>query len=113
MARLLFLDDELHRHKAFEQAARGRGHTVVHVSDPTQAIRMMERAGQTFDAVFLDRDLSNVLTGEHVAQAMTKLPRERRPKKVVVHSHNDYGGDAMVRMLRQAGYHVVREKFAL
>lgn len=109
--RFLFLDDEPARHRAF--AARSGRHEVVAVSDPLIAIGLLQADGGRFDVAFLDRDLGHVLTGENVAVAMARLPSDKRPKRVVVHSQNKLGGDSMERTLRSAGYHVVRAPFVL
>jgi hypothetical protein len=106
-----FLDDEQARHQAF--AERSRPHRVVATKDPLAAIGLLQADGGRFDVAFLDRDLGHVLTGENVAAAMARLPFNKRPRRVVVHSQNKLGGDAMVRTLRSAGYHVIRAPFVL
>lgn len=109
--RFLFLDDKAERHRAF--ARRSQPHEVVSVSDPLTAIGILQADGGRFDVAFLDRDLGHVLTGEAVATAMAKLPADKRPRRVVVHSQNKLGGDRMEHTLRSAGYHVVRAPFVV
>lgn len=90
---------------------RGRSHQIVQTTDPRRAIRIIRAVGSRLSAVFLDRDLGQDLTGEHVARELTKLPVGRRPQKIVVHSRNFFRAPSMVRMLRNAGYHVLRHPF--
>ncbi len=103
MARFLFLDDDLDRHRAF--IARSQPHEVLMCQSPGAAIKHMKR--RAFDVVFLDRDLGQLANGSYVAAAMARLPAAKRPKKVVVHSQNPLAALDMVRPLRRAGFHVV------
>jgi hypothetical protein len=115
--RLLFLDDNRQRHEAFKRRATkllgNRRHQLLQVSDPMTAVQLIERLGPKLSAVYLDRDLSQDLTGEYVSAALARLPVERRPPKVIVHSRNFFRAPFMVRQLRKAGYSVLRHPFEL
>jgi hypothetical protein len=113
--RVLFLDDDSTRHAAFAARAkklfRGQRHQVLRTNDPHVAADLIERLGPRLSAVFLDRDLGLPTSGEYVAERMALLPKERRPRKVVVHSRNFIRAPKMVKVLRAAGYHVIRAPF--
>ncbi len=100
----LFLDDDDDRHRAFIE--RSKPHEVFMCRSAGTAIKKMRRT--KFDVVFLDRDLGALANGAFVAEAMTKLPKSKRPERVVVHSQNPLAVFDMVKPLQDAGYHVIR-----
>lgn len=87
------------------------GALAVHVYDYDQAIRALELP-DPFDVAYLDHDLfyrTIDRTGYDVAEYIIAMPRERRPKFIVVHSVNDVGAQRMVNLLQSAGCNAVRE----
>lgn len=103
---LLFLDDDLERHKLFKR--KFIEHTVTPVYTAAEAIAELER--HVFDAVFLDHDLGGHQfvdsngpepTGFTVARWMLNNP-ERIPPRVFVHSYNPVGAQNIKQILPQA-----------
>jgi CheY-like chemotaxis protein len=113
--RILVLDDDLRRHAVF--ANNLQGHEVTHVHTYNTMLKTL-LTQPPFDLVYLDYDLNDFgafsigpsssgglrkLTGADVALfIISKLPKERQPKRAVIHSWND--GAAMIsRILRIGG----------
>jgi hypothetical protein len=91
--RILILDDEDYRHKAFDK--RFIGNVVHHANTVAQAIDMLKKT--KYDSVYLDHDLngqqmvpSGPGTGYEVAQWLCRHP-DRCPLYVYVHSFNAEG----------------------
>jgi len=105
--RILFLDDMLDRHQAFR---RNRiGHDITHVETAPEAIAVLKRS-EPFDIVQLDHDLAEEHylkaseglseerregeaeylcgTGMDVVDFICTMPKEKRPKLVIIHSWN-------------------------
>lgn len=116
--KILFLDDDTTRHKSFIRNRIGMDIT---------AVRSYEAACQAlsetlFDVAYLDHDLSEMAaagmpasdekTGTHVAEFIASLPEDKRPKRVVIHSFNDYGRKRMWGILRDAGVEASIEPFS-
>ncbi len=108
--KIMILDNEPERHDVFGD--RWAEHELTHVWTYAQAIEALER--ETFDRLALDHDLAlrlpepGELTGYDVARYLVeRVPRERWPKQVVLHSHNGRGRRAMAELLLAAGGMVV------
>lgn len=108
--RILFLDDDKHRHDRFRENNIGRD--ITHVWTADEAIEALEKGG--WDLVFFDRDLSELAsmglespeerTGETVVKHLIgKIVKEKWPKQVIVHSLNEYAANRMVADLKEAG----------
>lgn len=121
--RILVLDDDDERHEKFKHHLQG--HNVEHVFTVDGIITVL-LAEPNFDVVFLDHDLNDnwkyksvshidgdnipgyigkcrvELNGVDVASFIAKiLPKEKRPKAVVVHSWNPEGAEKMLEVLRE------------
>lgn len=108
--RILFLDDDLMRHKLFREELANRGHIATHVETADRAIQ--ELSNNKFDLVYLDHDLGDKTfvpsegsepTGYTVALFMAKGSDRAR---VVVHSYNPAGAQKIVQHLDDAGFKV-------
>jgi CheY-like chemotaxis protein len=119
--RILFLDDARVRHDAF--ALAHGGDEVLHVFTAAEATRALDLTAR-FDLVHLDHDLAEEHylelsgglretpatgdlpyepgTGMDVVVHVLRMAPERRPVRVVVHSHNAIA-EEMVARLEQAG----------
>jgi CheY-like chemotaxis protein len=123
--RILILDDDLARHHVF--ADNLEGHEVIHCQTYDTCLQALMNEGP-FDVVFLDHDLNDHASsigpsvsmygglreydGRDVAHFIAKeLPRDLRPKKIVVHSWNDTDGDKMMDILAPLGIPLEREEF--
>ena len=125
--RILFLDDDKVRHDAFaKQFAHDDRVHVTNYADFEIAL-----AGDKFDGIFLDHDLNDFgrnsvisdggmygshydyeLTGVDAARLIVRLPAEKIPGTVVVHSWNPGGADNIANILRDAGINVARAPFS-
>jgi hypothetical protein len=127
--RILFLDDSRVRHDAFA-LSRG-GDEILHVCTAADATRALD-GGERFDLVYLDHDLAEEHylemsggmretpapgdppydpgTGMDVVLHILQMPPERRPARVVVHSHNATAVE-MVARLEHAGVAATWERF--
>jgi hypothetical protein len=87
----------------------------------TEAVR-----GERFDEVWLDHDLQEVpgntvterrqvrvLTGCDAAKLLVRLPVEKRPGEVIIHSWNSPGARVMDKLLYDAGIKVTKQPFRL
>jgi CheY-like chemotaxis protein len=112
--RILFLDDNLERHKGFIQMTIGDH--VDHAYTAREAIEALEK-NPPYDYVYLDHDLDQYAemgqtpqeeTGQVVADYMaTQLPKDKWPDHVVVHSYNREGAKRMGRKIKEAGMRVL------
>ena len=127
--KILFLDDDKERHKAFSKTMdrrldqKGWGHEITYVWTANEAISKLKT--EVFDEVFLDHDLggeSSQMTlpnsgqgsGYDVACFIATFPIEKRPNSVIIHSWNPEGANRMARALSQAaeeGMHVAKVPF--
>ena len=116
--RILFLDDDEERHKRFRMETIGCD--VVHVRTVAECIQaIMEN--EPFDEFSLDHDLGGQVyvqeeqgTGTEVARWIAeKMPEDKRPERVIVHSFNFEGSKRMLGLLRGAGIHAYRLPFGL
>ena len=81
---------------------------VTAVSYP-EAIAALE--GPRFDLIYLDHDIPGSENGADVAFWMTRMPREKWPDKVIVHSWSVRGSLAIYVTLKRVGFEVVQERY--
>ena len=74
-----------------------------------EAVAALE--GTRFDLVYLDHDIPGSENGADVAFWMTRMPREKWPDKVIVHSSNVRGSLAIFFTLRRAGFAVEQQMY--
>ena len=99
--RVLILDDAPERHMAFAERLLGEEVTHVYLHESAVAVLKVEFS---FDRVYLDHDLGTTATGYDTAKFIAvELPKEKRPRLVVVHTNNPIGGDRMLRILQDGG----------
>lgn len=91
--RILILDDEEVRHTGFSKMLPG--HDLTHVYSYEESVVALE--GAQFDIAYLDHDLGVgcAETGYDVAMFIAGMPEDKRPAKVVIHSHNPIGARRM------------------
>jgi len=119
--RILFLDDNKHRHNTFRQKAIG---CVVDAAfDAQQAISFL-REKKEYEMIFLDHDLDaeiegicheDIEDGRFVVKQMIEMELhvEMQDVAIVVHSLNGAGAAQMISMLTSAGFtNVHRVPFA-
>ena len=112
--KILFLDDDPIRTRKARKCFAN--HELCEAETAEQAIKLLEK-DSPYDAVSLDHDLggkiycpSNEVSGFAVAEYISKMPREKMPKQVVVHSFNLYGAENMIKVL-QGVVPVIRQPF--
>lgn len=103
---VLFLDDDKKRGSTFQR--RMIGHNITFVETPEVAIEALK--GKRFDIASLDHDLfgkvfqpSDEKSGFAVVEFIDKMDVEARPGKVICHSYNPAGVDAMMALLVTSG----------
>ena len=115
MGKILFLDDSHERHKKFVMNRIGM--VIDQAYSYVDACKLLAEAdATTYDAVWLDHDLSDKAaagqpdrdekTGTHVAEFIAQLPDDKRPQRVIIHSFNAAGASRMQQILRAAGVSV-------
>ena len=109
--KIFVLDDVPERHETYVK--RYPGHWFKHAYNVQQAKEMLVEG--PYDIAFLDHDLFDwhkvdgieepiERTGLDVVKFLVEsLPRERWPKKVVVHTWNGSRGNVMLEILKQHG----------
>lgn len=103
--RFLILEDNFDRIQAFQQKLKD--HEVVITDSPEGACKILNRL-EPFDYIFLDHDMGQVFekpgkgTGYEVAEWISKN-QHRAPKKIFIHTANNVGAAAMLRVLGDAG----------
>ena len=112
--RILFLDDDAARHRKAHQLY---GDDAIYVFNYREAVAAFGSASQ-FDVAYLDHDLIEQTaavekTGYDVAKYIVSLPAEQRPKRVIIHSHNELGRERMAELLTKAGCQVSIEPFQI
>ena len=117
--KVLFLDDMEERHLWARKVLHG--HELHHVMTADEAADAM--MAQKFDIASLDHDLSDeqssgygggVSDGTVLAKWMaTKLPKEKHPPMVLIHSMNPAGADRMHDLLKDAGFNVTKKPFTM
>lgn len=107
MPTLLLLDDDPQRHAHY--AEQYRRWTITHAYSYDECVRALDAATTPFDVAQLDHDLdwmqaaglpSPVPSGTNVAEYIAKLPPNRVPKTIVIHSWNRQGRARMAHLLR-------------
>jgi CheY-like chemotaxis protein len=120
--RILVLDDEQARHDVFASILKNEA--AVHCYNFDELISLMTFSPR-FDMVFLDHDLGTgnselsdqvglpTATGYNVALFICQdLDFEKRPRKILIHSWNEYGAEKMESLFRRSGFQdVVRKPF--
>ena len=108
--KILFLDDNKERHAAYRRMSIGDD--VDYAFTAKQAVSFLKTAETPYDVASLDHDLDEYatmgqtprdLTGQYVAKYISKMPPEKLPKKIIIHSFNNAGSLAMMNILREAG----------
>lgn len=129
--RILTLDDMESRHVSFRQWY-GNHHLAETWTAP-EAIKALDESVRPFDLVHLDHDLAEEHyltlsegmhetrqpgmaeyapgTGMDVVDHIIKMPADRRPHLVIVHSYNPGRSLEMYQKLREAGLNVHRIPF--
>lgn len=103
--RIFILEDNKERIEQFMQNLEG--HDVTISKDPKEAIDIIKNQ-EPFDYICLDHDMGNVFeqpgegTGYELAAWLAKHP-EKKPRKLLIHSMNNVGAAAMMRVLGDAG----------
>jgi CheY-like chemotaxis protein len=119
--RILFLDDDLHRHRVFDRMHGPQTSDIVlHVWSSKEAIRALE-TGEPFDLLSLDHDLGNNIdcevdedTGYEVALFVRDhLTPSRFPRGIIIHSWNPAGARRMRLAIEQAGIDVYERPFSV
>lgn len=97
------------RHMAFADRLLGEAVSHVYVHESAVAVLKVEPA---FDQVYLDHDLGTIATGYDTAKFIAfDLPKDQRPRLVIVHTNNPVGGDRMLRILQDGEVEVVCQPF--
>jgi CheY-like chemotaxis protein len=121
--KILVLDDDDYRHAYFvEQLGDAHDVTTTRTFDECIAALALSK----FDCVMLDHDLNNFeyvsviqgpdcdleANGMDVCMFMIEMPKDLRPRQVIVQSKNKERGDDMASVLRCAGFdNVTRWEF--
>ncbi len=102
--KILFLDDDPNRTKNARKC--DAKDELCEAETAEQAIQFLEKHSP-YDAVSLDHDLggniycpSDEMSGFAVAEYISKMPKEKMPKQVVVHSFNHGGAENMIKVLQ-------------
>lgn len=120
--RILFLDDNKHRHATFRQ--KSIGCVVDAAYNAQQALSFLREKKEDYAMIFLDHDLDaeiegicheDIEDGRFVVRKMIEmeLHNEMQDVAIVVHSLNGDGAQQMISMLVSAGFtNVHRVPFA-
>jgi len=108
--KVLILDDERHRHDAYDKQYAGaevwHAYTMRQFQDAWAKVRR-------FDVVSFDHDLAYSETGAEIAEWMVKrVTPSTTPGVCRVHSWNPVGAKAIMQILAAAGLNVERAPFA-
>ena len=105
MKKILFLDDDKTRQETFKKTFNIPDTQVDYVEMAEQAINAFKN--KIYDIAFLDHDLGGKIfvkevegTGYEVALFIEKMPPERRPYQVIIHTHNMAGAHRMYAALK-------------
>lgn len=119
--RVLFLDDNENRHKAFKRVVVGTGVTHVDWAQDAKAAIKYLSDNPKYDIICFDHDLSDEhysafiengenadygdeMTGYDVAVFLvTELDEEKQPDYAVVHTFNSSGAKRITAALNEAG----------
>jgi CheY-like chemotaxis protein len=106
--KILFLDDSEIRHRQFIRLYRTSGE-IIRVYNVEDALKALNEFSP-FDIICLDHDMDNLRdqpmgdnTGYAVARAVSQLPDDSKPERVVVHSFNEEAAPTMLSVLRDSG----------
>jgi len=100
--KVLFLDDDRIRHDALDESLSGCTSEVWHVYSAENAIQAI--GTQRFDLICLDFDLgTGASNGSVAAKAVASLDEDRRPDRVLLHTHNRDGAMSMASHLKPTG----------
>lgn len=120
--KIFILDDMEERHQAFIK--RYPGHWFVRAYTADEAVRKLEEG--PFDLAFFDHDLGDYHRVQHedgseslvertgldvVEHLLERIPQEKRPREVVVHSWNGTRGQLMTALLKKNGVSAVYQPF--
>ena len=115
---ILILDDDNNRHDCFRQWLQD--HNCLHVKTAKAAITLL-KSDLRFDLVCLDHDLDlctdpdieSTGTGHDVARFISShMSIKQIPKKIWIHSWNNYGAMEMETELRLCNTEIRRNEFA-
>lgn len=113
---VLIVDDEEYRHSSFSRSYVECA--VDHAYTYQEAVDFLK--SKHYDIVQLDHDLgpasydseaSRFLNGGHVADFIAGLPADRMPGKVIVHSFNYWGAQAIMGTCQAVGIPAVYIRF--
>lgn len=113
--KILFLDDNLNRHRAFKHRFNDPEIALTAVETAEDCIKALRK--ETFDMVFLDHDLGGETYTESsradTGMEVVRWIEEHKPKigEVIVHSLNPVGASAMSGGLDRSGYAVQKIPF--
>lgn len=112
---VLILDDDDRRHAAFAKALQR--FRVLHARSYVEFEDVIRR--ERAEVVYLDYDLDlrypdfsigtsltgrrKSLSGEDAARLLCKLPEDRRPSRVIIHSKNKEGSKKIAEILASSG----------
>jgi len=112
---ILFLDDNEFRHRIFK--TNNLNHKICCVYNTEEAISALNLNPQ-FDLVCLDHDLGGVYgaasddkSGYAVAEYISKMNDDIRPKNIIIHSWNGPGAKRMLDVLLNAGIKAIYMPF--
>jgi len=106
MKQALFLDDMKARADAF-RARNSKTYQITVATNIATFLRYLYNYPTVFDLISLDHDLGDDNyegNGQMAAWALSYIPKDQRPEKVIIHSHNTIGAEAMRQILDDAGF---------
>jgi CheY-like chemotaxis protein len=121
---ILFLDDQNDRHTLAEKYLTTAGHKVLHTYTPDEAIEVLLSSKNRIGLALLDHDLGIIvkddesifgkkeISGLDFVKSMIKLPKDKLPARVVVHSYNNDGAKNMLNLLTPLGIHSIHTPFS-
>lgn len=101
--RILVVDDDKGRHEVFRQNLDPNAYDVTFVQSPAEAEEVLER-GARFTLAYLDWDLGPYGYGNQVCDIILKLPEDKRPRSITVHTVMREEGITMCRQLVDGGH---------
>jgi CheY-like chemotaxis protein len=112
--KVLFLDDDLNRHKQFKQHFGDESNSITYVETAEDAINAL-RSTQ-FDSIFLDHDLGGkyyVESTEDTGWGVAKWIAENLEYKpiIILHSLNPVGAVRMYNVLKDAKFNPILSPF--
>ena len=105
MKEILFLDDNRPRQEEFSKVFTVPDTHVDYIETADEAIRALR--SKVYEVAFLDHDLGGKTyvkevegSGYQVALFIERMPPEKRPYQVIIHSHNTEGASRMYQALK-------------